>query len=80
MKQKSKFLLQLASCQSYLVNALSSRARYWLPTVDYPTVRTTLTWDITAPQKYTSLANGKLVSDETKDGYTTTRWQLDYPW
>ncbi|KAI7881545.1 hypothetical protein K492DRAFT_230251 [Lichtheimia hyalospora FSU 10163] len=57
----------------------TEKARYWLPTVDYPTVRTTLTWDITAPQKYTSLANGKLVSDETKDGYTTTRWQLDYP-
>ncbi|KAJ8654161.1 hypothetical protein O0I10_010237 [Lichtheimia ornata] len=57
----------------------TEKARYWLPTVDYPTVRTTLTWDITAPQKYTSLANGKLLSDETKDGYTTTRWQLDYP-
>ncbi|KAG2221559.1 hypothetical protein INT45_002573 [Circinella minor] len=57
----------------------TEKARYWLPTIDFPTVRTTLTWTISAPSQYTSLANGALVSEETKDGYTTTRWQLDYP-
>lgn len=59
---------------------MHNRARYWLPTVDYPTVRTTLTWSITAPKEYISLANGTLKSSETKDGQTTTKWELNYPW
>lgn len=55
------------------------KARHWLPTVDFPTVRTTLTWSITAPKEYTSLANGTLTSSETNGEYTTTQWDLDYP-
>ncbi|KAL0080326.1 peptidase family M1-domain-containing protein [Phycomyces blakesleeanus] len=55
------------------------KARYWLPTIDYPAIRTTLTWEITAPSEYVSLANGSLVSEETADGFTTTHWKLDYP-
>ncbi|RCH82376.1 hypothetical protein CU098_001740, partial [Rhizopus stolonifer] len=44
----------------------TEKARHWLPTVDFPTVRTTLTWSITAPQQYTSLANGEFI--EVDDG------------
>ncbi|KAI8391176.1 peptidase family M1-domain-containing protein [Radiomyces spectabilis] len=56
----------------------TEKARYWLPTVDFPAVRTTLTWAITAPEEYTSLANGSFVSQETKDGLTTTCWELKH--
>ncbi|KAG0168668.1 hypothetical protein DFQ28_000363 [Apophysomyces sp. BC1034] len=55
------------------------KARHWLPTVDFPTIRTTLTWAITAPKHYTSLANGTLVSQEEKEGYVTTYWELTHP-
>ncbi|KAF7727730.1 hypothetical protein EC973_007189 [Apophysomyces ossiformis] len=54
------------------------KARHWLPTIDYPTIRTTLTWSITAPKQYTSIANGTLVSQEEKDGYITTNWELTH--
>ncbi|RCI02732.1 hypothetical protein CU098_010214 [Rhizopus stolonifer] len=57
----------------------TEKARHWLPTVDFPTVRTTLTWSITAPQQYTSLANGSLKSSETTGEFTTTKWELDHP-
>ncbi|CAO3692350.1 unnamed protein product [Rhizopus microsporus] len=57
----------------------TEKARYWLPTVDYPTVRTTLTWTITAPEKYSSLANGSLLETTTVNGLTSTRWELTYP-
>ncbi|KAI8375207.1 peptidase family M1-domain-containing protein [Blakeslea trispora] len=57
----------------------TEKARYWLPTVDFPTVRTTLTWAITAPKQYTSLANGTLLGSESSDKFTTTKWELDHP-
>lgn len=61
-------------------SSLIYRARYWLPTVDYPTVRTTLSWSITAPKQYTALANGTSKGTETNGDYTTSKWELDYPW
>ncbi|KAI9321445.1 peptidase family M1-domain-containing protein [Dichotomocladium elegans] len=57
----------------------TEKARYWLPTVDFPAARSTLSWTIKAPEQYTSLANGALISKETEDGYTTTRWELNFP-
>ncbi|GAB5587813.1 hypothetical protein Unana1_02713 [Umbelopsis nana] len=56
----------------------TEKARYWLATVDFPIVRTTLTWHITAPQRLTSLANGASVGEEVKDGFKTTHWKLDH--
>ncbi|KAG2196317.1 hypothetical protein INT47_009312 [Mucor saturninus] len=55
------------------------KARHWLPTVDYPTVRTTLSWAITAPKDLTALANGTFMGDEINGDYRTTMWELDYP-
>ena len=40
----------------------TERARYWLPCVDHPSVRTRLDMHIRAPSSLTSLANGALVS------------------
>ncbi|RUS28508.1 hypothetical protein BC938DRAFT_481803 [Jimgerdemannia flammicorona] len=56
----------------------TEKARYWLACVDFPTVRTTLTWHITAPAELTSLANGRLESEDVKDGFKTTHWKLDH--
>lgn len=55
----------------------TERARYWLPTIDLPNVRTTLEFRLRAEEKLTILANGKL-EGETKngDGTKTAVWKL----
>ncbi|MDH3590428.1 MAG: M1 family aminopeptidase [Planctomycetota bacterium] len=53
----------------------AERARYWLPCVDYPTIRTRLDFDLTGPKGMTILANGSLV--EAGDGMA--KWRLDQP-
>ncbi len=53
----------------------TERARYWLPCVDYPTVRTTLSFDLTGPAGMTILANGKLI----ESGPGMAKWQLEQP-
>jgi len=58
----------------------TERARYWLPCVDYPTVRTTFDFHLTAPRDLTILANGELVGEEQhKDGTKTAHWRLAKP-
>ena len=57
----------------------TERARYWFPCVDFPTVRSKMDYHLTADEKLTILANGALVSEETKDGMKTSHWKLDYP-
>ncbi len=58
----------------------TERARYWLPCVDYPAVRTTFDFAIRAAADLTVLANG-MQDGETEhgDGTKTTRWKLDFP-
>lgn len=59
----------------------TERARYWLPVVDHPVVRTTITFDIHTPaeHKLTALANGELVRETIADGVKTTSWKMDQP-
>ncbi|ORZ35026.1 hypothetical protein BCR44DRAFT_1434945 [Catenaria anguillulae PL171] len=59
----------------------TERARYWLATIDEPTVRPKLTFHLTAPAHMEALANGNLVSTTASaDGARkTTVWHLDYP-
>ena len=58
----------------------TERARYWLACVDYPTVRTTFDFRITANTNFIALANGVLCSKQTLDNdYTISHWRLDYP-
>ena len=37
-----------------------NRARHWLPTVDHPSDKATVTWEVTAPANRTIVANGTL--------------------
>jgi aminopeptidase N len=57
----------------------SERARYWLACVDYPVVRPTVDFHITAAEGMTIVANGKEMNKETKDGKVTSHWHLPYP-
>ncbi len=56
----------------------TERARYWLPCIDLPNVRTTLDIHLRAESRLTALANGALVGEEAHgDGSKTTHWRLD---
>ena len=57
-----------------------NRARYWIPSVDHPSDKATVTWNVTAPAERTVVANGVLV-DRTalSDGRIRTRWRESHP-
>ena len=55
----------------------TERARYWLPCVDYPNVRTSMDIELVAAQHLTALGPGRLLGREEHDDATaTTRWKL----
>ena len=62
-----------------------NRARYWIPTVDHPSDKATVSWRVTAPLGRTVVANGTRVADAAtvthRDGSTwvTTRFHLMQP-
>ncbi|HEY9228129.1 MAG TPA: M1 family metallopeptidase, partial [Gemmatimonadaceae bacterium] len=39
-----------------------NRARHWIPSIDHPSDKATVTWRVTAPASQTVVANGKLIS------------------
>ena len=56
----------------------TERARYWMPCIDHPLVRTTLSFAITTDAAFTVLANGVEVGRlDHADGTRTTRWSLE---
>lgn len=56
----------------------TERARFWLPCVDHPSVRTTLGIHLRAKSELTVLANGiETGRDEHSDGTTTVHWSLE---
>ncbi|HJQ09596.1 MAG TPA: M1 family metallopeptidase [Gemmatimonadaceae bacterium] len=48
---------------TYFGDNWPTRARYWLPTIDRPDAKATVSWTITAPAGKTIVANGALVED-----------------
>ncbi|KAJ3019879.1 hypothetical protein HKX48_001651 [Thoreauomyces humboldtii] len=58
----------------------SERCRYWLACVDFPVVRTTLSFSLRAAADMHALANGSHVGEKDHgDGSKTTQWKLDIP-
>src|SRR5206468_7610621 len=56
------------------------RARFWIPSVDHPSDKATVTWTVTAPAARTVVANGVLVDRTTlPDGRIRTRWRESHP-
>ncbi|MES2178817.1 MAG: M1 family metallopeptidase [Gemmatimonadota bacterium] len=60
-----------------------NRARHWLPTVDHPSDKASVTWKVTAAPELTVVANGSLVSENrvSVDGIPRreTRWRESRP-
>eukprot|EP00178_Gracilaria_changii_P009016 TRINITY_DN2678_c0_g1_i1.p1 TRINITY_DN2678_c0_g1~~TRINITY_DN2678_c0_g1_i1.p1 ORF type:complete len:890 (-),score=120.19 TRINITY_DN2678_c0_g1_i1:1446-4115(-) len=56
----------------------TERARYWLPVVDHPSVRTTLSFKLLTPaeENLTALANGELVSEKTEGTDNVSCWEM----
>jgi aminopeptidase N len=59
------------------------RARQWLPTVDHPSDKATVTWTVRAPTGRTVVANGELLDTKKLGGRdagrTETRWRENRP-
>ena len=57
----------------------TERARYWLPCVDHPSIRTTLEFYLTSDSTHTILANGKFLDEKITGDKKTAHWLLDFP-
>jgi aminopeptidase N len=59
------------------------RARQWLPTVDHPSDKATVSWRVVAPESRTVVANGELVGTKLLAGrgarQRETRWRESRP-
>ncbi len=47
---------------TYFGDNWPNRARHWIPSIDHPSDKATVTWRVRAPSSRTVVANGKLVS------------------
>lgn len=57
-----------------------NRARHWLPTVDHPSDKALVDWEVTAPAHYQVVGNGMLVEEiDHADATRTTIWHTDAP-
>ncbi len=58
----------------------TERARYWLPCIDHPTVRSTFALHLTVPDDLVVVAGGSCEKEEPASlGRKTSHWRLDYP-
>jgi aminopeptidase N len=68
---------------TYFGDNWPNRARYWIPSVDHPSDKATVTWTVSAPRGRTVVANGLLVSTRTTGrgsrARTVTRWRESKP-
>lgn len=65
-----------------------NRARHWIPSIDHPHDKATVTWTVAAPSNRTVVANGSLVEQRTitppagrsvPSPRTLTRWRESHP-
>jgi aminopeptidase N len=57
---------------TYFGDNWPNRARHWIPSLDHPSDKATVTWRVRAPTRQTVVGNGSLVS--THSGQPTTEW------
>jgi aminopeptidase N len=56
----------------------TERARHWLPTIDLPSCRPTLSWHLRSQSDFTILANGRSAGEtHHDDGTKTAHWVLE---
>jgi aminopeptidase N len=58
---------------TYFGDNWPNRARHWIPSIDHPSDKATVTWRVTAPASQTVVANGKLVSTRPVRGAANAR-------
>ena len=61
---------------TYFGDNWPNRARHWIPSIDHPSDKATVTWRVRAPAGRTVVANGRLVSNKpvTVDGAPRVEW------
>ena len=62
---------------TYFGDNWPNRARHWIPSIDHPSDKATVTWRVIAPPSQTVVANGKLVSTRDvrgRDGSSKKEW------
>jgi aminopeptidase N len=65
---------------TYFGDNWPNRARHWIPSIDHPSDKATVTWRVRAPTGETVIANGKLVSRRPLSGARTeTVWREARP-
>ena len=68
---------------TYFGDNWPNRARYWIPSVDHPSDKATVTWSVRAPAGRTVVANGTLLETRTtgkgRRARTMTRWRESQP-
>lgn len=58
------------------------RARHWIPSIDHPSDKATVSWTVNAPSALTVVANGRLLDTKAAPGSaarTVTRWRESHP-
>jgi aminopeptidase N len=64
-----------------------NRARHWIPSIDHPRDKATVSWTVRAPSKLTVVANGSLIEQRAiapdagarAGARTLTRWRESHP-
>lgn len=68
---------------TYFGDNWPNRARYWIPSVDHPSDKATVTWNVRGPRGRTVIANGRLQETRTagkgQRARVTTRWRQSQP-
>jgi aminopeptidase N len=68
---------------TYFGDNWPNRARFWIPSVDHPSDKATVSWTVRAPASRTVVANGTLVETRStgtgRARRTTTRWREAKP-
>jgi aminopeptidase N len=56
-----------------------NRARFWLPVIDHPSDKATVSWTVRAPADRKVIANGALEAEKTDGGRSVSRWRTTQP-
>lgn len=68
---------------TYFGDNWPNRARYWIPSVDHPSDKATVTWTIRIPRGRTVVANGRLLESRTtgagRAARVVSRWRESKP-
>jgi aminopeptidase N len=65
---------------TYFGDNWPNRARHWIPSIDHPSDKATVTWRVRAPSSQTVVANGRLVSSRAIErNRTESVWREERP-